>query len=248
MNPLPFSPDDEPLAQSLRQLQPSSTPLDPAVVFYRMGLEAGRQQASRSAWPAAAALVLAATLSAVVVGPVGYRLGQTSSGPSEPSAPEAEVLPLGSRGPMLAQREPAPSAEPITSKTAEPAQAEVATAPAIAPPSEIEEPNSEQFADLPSRSWPPLQTAIANWLWGDALDRPNAEHEFMLTHRLTGGKDAADWLNESVNASPTGVVRAPDASSDTSPAPKRLVPRPKRREPLRASDWKEVIDSKRQFY
>jgi len=247
MNPTPFSPDDEPLAQSLLQLKPSRTPLDPATVFYRMGLEAGRQQQTRSVWPAAAALVLAAALSAVIVGPVGYRLGQASSGPSEPAAPDAEVLPLSPPRTMLAQSEPASAIEQITNETAEPRQTDVATLPAPSPAPNPEEPTPEPLTDRSSLSWPSLNTAIANWLWGDALDRRNPEHDFMLTRRLTIGHSAADWFNDGVN-SPKFSARPPDAASDANPDINRSVPRPQRREPLRASDWKEIIDNKHQVY
>ncbi len=246
MNPTPLFPDDEPLAQSLRQLQPNSTPLDPAMVFYRMGLEAGRQQQTRSVWPAAAALVLAASLSAVIVGPVGYRLGQASSDRSEPAAPDAEMLPLSPPQPMLAQSKPAPATEQITSDAAEPEQTDVAIIPALPLAAETDvEP--KQPADLPSLSWPALNAAIVNWLWGDAFDRPNSEHRFMLTRRLTASHSGGDPFNDRNNA-PHGVVRSFDAGSGASPDVNQSRPRPKPQEPLRASDWKEIVDSKHQLY
>ncbi len=247
MNPTPFSPDDEPLTQALRQLQPSSTPLDPAIVFYRMGLEAGRQQQPRSVWPAAAALVLAASLSAIIVGPVGYRLGQAASGRSEPSAPDTEVMPRTSAEPMLAQSEPKPFSEPETGLSLEPAPTAVATTPALPAEPNVEESPPERLADLPVPSWPSLNVVIANWLWGDLLERPRTTQDYMLTRRLTAGHNSADWLNDGVQ-SPTGTVNHPGPGSSGSPNVGQSAPRLQRQEPLRASDWKEIVDSKHRLY
>jgi|GEM_PF-2171828 len=248
MNQIPFFPDDEPLAQSLRQLQPSSTPLDPAIVFYQMGLQAGRQRPTRSVWPAAAALVLAAAFSAVIVGPVSYRLGQASNGQSEPSAPDAEVLPLSPSEPMLVESESALSAEQVSGETAELEQSDVAEIPELPPVPSVAEPTPERLVDLPARSWPTLNAAIVHWLWGDALDRPHPEHGFMFTRQLTAGHSGADWFNDGLNSPSNGVVRPPDANSGAGPDINRAGLRPQRREPLRASDWKEIIDSKHQIY
>lgn len=247
MNPRPFSPDNEPLAQSLRQLQPSATPLDPAIVFYRMGLAAGRRQATRSVWPAAAALVLAASLSAVIVGPVGYRLGQASSGGSKPSAPATEVLPRTPAEPMLAQSEPAPFSEPASGQPLEPASTAVATSPAQLAEPNVEELPPERLADLPVLSWPSLNVVIANWLWGDLLERPSTAQDYMLTRRLTAGHNSADWLIDGVPL-PTGIAKHPGPGSSGNPNVGQSAPRLQRQEPLRASDWKEIVDGKHRLY
>lgn len=247
MNPTPFSPDDEPLTQALHQLRPSSMPLDPAIVFYRMGLEVGRRQPTRSAWPAAAALVLAASLSAVIAGPVGYRLGLAASGGSKPSAPDTEVWPRTPPEPMLAQSEPAPFSEPAPGQAPEPAPTAVASTPAQPAEPNVEESPTERPADLPVLSWPSLDVAIANWLWGDLLEQPSAAQEYILTRRLTAGHSSVDWINDGDPSSNSSRQR-PDSDSTASPNVSRSAPPSKPREPLRASDWKEIVDSQHRLY
>src|SRR5690606_36313659 len=97
--------------------------------------------------------------------------------------------------------------EQITNEAAEPEPTDVSALLAPPPASEPEESIPEQLADRSSLSWPSLNTTIANWLWGDALDRPNPEHGFMLTRRLTISHSATDWLNDGGN-SPNNFARS----------------------------------------
>ena len=86
--------DPQTFEQQLAGLVPAAHPTDASDVIYRCGFAAG--QASRSATPirsrpAWLPLAMAACLTAVLVGPVSYRLGhiqQTVTVVERPAAPE----------------------------------------------------------------------------------------------------------------------------------------------------------------
>ncbi len=229
MNPIPFPQDDEDFAQLLRELHPAATPLDPAIVFYRMGLEAGsrqlgpiHQKADRTRLLAMVGLLLAFCVSAGVVGPVSYRLGQASTDLQKHSSATRDLTlptePMAGE-PMIAPQPPRPLASPHD---------EVA--------------GSIEFV------WPWTQTAVVRWLLGDEIPYWSNESNgtSLITQRLIAGRSGADWIDEM----PRGIgPRKRESDHQWTPDTSKSQPRlgvlqnnPQQPAPMRASDWKDIVN------
>lgn len=210
--------DPQTFEQQLSALAPAAIETDASAAMYRCGFAAG--QASRSAAPARSRprwlqLVAAACLTAVLVGPVSYRLGHVPASVTIVEQAPAAAVPIVDQGAA-----PQSTAEMPENKPAEPANA---------PP---------KFADVsePSSTSQPLSPLFGGWLIGmtpppASLPITAPSTDIVLTSRPPSA-DTMAWLEQSRPKQSNSLFAIPDTPSSKEHDQKsnrfRLPPLPSR--------------------
>ncbi len=216
--------------QQLSALVPDSIQTDVSTIMYRCGFAAG--QASRSTsdtttrwqWPQ---LAMAACVTAILVGPVSYRLGHSKF--KDPN-----------RGIIVAEQESHQAAHSNESVTTVESGITAESVP-IAPSDPPEPPNDQpRKRNVPTKSGPSI---FANWLIGapsplETSSDASASSAVMLTSRPPS-TDMMAWLEQSpvaIVSHPNHANPAQDATKHDSPeirdedsAPYRLPSLPSRK-------------------
>jgi hypothetical protein len=249
MNPESYHPSDDPLARSLRRLHPSATPIEPTTLFYQMGFEAGRHapvQANpgRRTSAFAAVALLAAALSALMIGPAGYRLGRASVDLKQ-SPPRVLPSPVSSE-PVYAQGANHQAGGPpiLAAPDQSPSDAvdTIAQQQSPAPPAESK--STPAAPHVPAESipqpWSQLSMAVADWLAGDSLVhlRTSPTQRWLSPGSAEFASDDvlfSDWRLAAHLPAPAAPGQVATGAQHSTSPPAGL---------LRAGDWKAVIDSK----